>query len=110
MTLEATLAAEPTDDGVAFTLTVTNTGSEPVQARFTDAGRADVAVYDGDREVWRFSAGRMYAQVMGSERFEPGEPRSFDAAWRDPEPGSYTAVGELRASDRSCQARTEFTV
>lgn len=110
MTLEATLEAAVADDAVAFTLTVTNAGSEPVEAQFSDSGRADVAVFDGDEEVWRFSEGRMFAQVMGQERFEPGDSRSYEIEWSDPEPGSYAAVGELRARNLTCDARTEFSV
>lgn len=104
-TLEATV-----DDAVALVLTVTNDGADPVELTFRNAGKADFAVLADDREVWRWSDGRMFAQVIGHERLAPGGSANFEGVWADPRPGEYTAVGELRVVDRDVSARTEFTV
>lgn len=110
MTLEGTLDATVSDDDVRFTLTVSNAGSDPVDLQFSDACRADFAVLDDDRELWRFTDGRMFAQVIGEETLGPNEESTYEAAWEGADPGEYTVVGELRARNRTCEARTEFTV
>jgi hypothetical protein len=98
-------------DGVAFSLTVTNGGSDPVEVRFRDAIRADFAVESTDgTERWRFSDGRAATQAISTATFEPGEAATFEAAWPDPEPGEYTAVGELRLVDAAVRAETPFSV
>ncbi|MFC3957105.1 BsuPI-related putative proteinase inhibitor [Halovivax cerinus] len=110
MTLEGSLDAATDDDSVTFTLTVENTGSEPTTAQFSDGCRVDVAVYDGETEIWRYTDGMMFMQVLGQERFEPGDPRTFEVTWDDPTAGTFTAVGELTATDRSCEARTDVSI
>ena len=94
---------------VTFTYTVTNGNSEPVELTFRDAGKADVAVRDGNREVWCWSDGRMFTQVIETVELVPGEEFEIDLKWADPASGSYEAVADLRAQD-SCEARTTFSV
>ena len=99
-------------DGVSFELTVANAGPEPVAVTFRDGLRADFAVRtrDGD-EVWRFSDGRMVTQVLSEAEFAPGEAATFTETWPDPDPGDYTAVGELRlAGADEVRAATPFSV
>lgn len=110
MTLEGRLDATESADGVRFDFTVTNTSDEPVTLRFSDACTADVAVRDDGREVWRFSDGRMFAQVITEETIGPGESETFDVEWPDPESGEYTAEAELCAQQRVCQARTDVSI
>ena len=110
MSLEGTLDATSADGTVQFTLTVENTGDDPVTAQFSNGCRADVAVVDDGTEVWRYTDGRMFTQVLGSEEFDPGETRTFDVEWDDPTPGSYTAVGELTAANCSCEAETTLSI
>ncbi|WP_135820110.1 BsuPI-related putative proteinase inhibitor [Halostella litorea] len=98
------------DDGVTFVFTVENDGAEPVDLRFPDALEADFAVHDGDREVWRFSEGRMFAQALGSETIPPGESATYEASWDDPESGEYDAVATLEARESDCEARAAFSV
>lgn len=110
MPLESSLDAATGDDAVTFTLTVTNAGDDPITANFSDGCRADVAVLEDETEVWRYTDGMMFTQVLGEERFDPGESRTFDLEWSDPQPGAYTAVGDLTARNQSCEARTSFSV
>lgn len=109
MPLDCSLTATVAEDRVRFTYAVTNGDSEPVELTFRDAGKADVAVRDGDREVWRWSDGRMFAQVVETVELAPGEAFEVVLEWADPASGSYEAVAELRARD-SCEARTTFSV
>ncbi|MDS0474312.1 BsuPI-related putative proteinase inhibitor [Natrinema sp. 1APR25-10V2] len=112
MTLDGSLetAGDDARDAVLFVFTVTNAGSEPVELRFSDACKAEFVVIDSDEEVWRFSEGRMFAQVLESETIAPGESTTYEAEWSDPEPGTYEAVADLRAQDETCEAQTALSI
>ncbi|KTG10321.1 hypothetical protein AUR64_12150 [Haloprofundus marisrubri] len=110
--LTATLTTTPRDDYVEFELTVENQGDESVTLSFRDARRAEFVVSDaaGDGEVWRWSDGRMFAQMLGSETLDAGESMTFEGVWDDPVPGEYVAIGELAAADADADAETHFSV
>ncbi|THE64393.1 hypothetical protein D8Y22_13355 [Salinadaptatus halalkaliphilus] len=115
MTLEGTLAVtvEPTageSPTVEFAFTVRNEGSEPVEINFSDSGKTEFVVRDEKREIWRFTDGRMFAQLLSTDRLEAGETTTYEGEWENPRPGEYTAVAELRARETDCEARSEFTV
>lgn len=115
MTLEGSLEARVSTDGtgsttVEFRFTVTNAGTAPVELQFSDAAKAEFVVQDEGREVWRFTEGRAFMQMLSAERLAPEESTTYDGEWAEPRPGEYTAVAELRAQDASCEARTEFRV
>ena len=97
-------------DGVAFTFTVENGGDRPVELTFRDACRADFAVYEDDREIWRYSDGRMFAQVLTEAELQPGESAAFEEAWPEPAPGDYTAEAVLKVAEHEITARTPFSV
>ncbi|APW99884.1 hypothetical protein CHINAEXTREME_19850 [Halobiforma lacisalsi AJ5] len=109
-TLEADVSTDGVDDTVAFEFTVTNAGSTPEELQFADAAKAEFVVEDEGREVWRYTDGRAFTQMISSERLAPDETATYGAEWPDPIPGDYTAVAELRARETSCEARTDFTV
>jgi len=108
--LEANLTAAVDRKGVTFHFTVTNADDEPAGFVFPDAMEADVAVFDDGREVWRWSEGRMAAQVVRETSLAPGEAATFEMEWSDPDPGQYRARAELRAREPDCRAETELTV
>ncbi|PCR89566.1 BsuPI-related putative proteinase inhibitor [Natrinema ejinorense] len=112
MTLEGTLetAGDDPRDAVLFVFTVTNSGSERVTLQFSDACNAEFVLEDGDEEIWRFSDGRVFAQMLSSETLAPGDETTYEAEWSDPVPGEYTAVAALRARDGTCEARTDVSV
>ncbi|WP_049925174.1 BsuPI-related putative proteinase inhibitor [Halopiger goleimassiliensis] len=115
MALEGTLEASVSTTGtgsttVEFAFTVTNDGSDTVDLQFSDAAKAEFVVQDEGREIWRYTDGRMFAQMLSTDRLEPGESTTYDAEWTDPRPGRYTAVAELRAQEATCEARTDLTI
>ncbi|MFW5963878.1 MAG: BsuPI-related putative proteinase inhibitor [Natronomonas sp.] len=97
-------------DGVRFTFTVVNPGDTPIEVTFRDACRADFAVYEGDTEVWRYSDGKAFAQVLTSADFQPGESATFEETWPNPNSGDYTAEATLRVLEDEMTARTPFSV
>ncbi len=53
---------------VHMSFEVANPGVTPVTLQFTSAQRFDMAIADeAGRDVWRWSAGRMFAAVLGEE-------------------------------------------
>jgi hypothetical protein len=106
--LDATLAADTDGDTVRLTLTVENTGTDPETLSFRDSQRAEFVVRDGDREIWRWSEGQMFAQLLGSETVDPGATVVYEGEWESASPGTYTVVGEV--VDDDCDARAETTV
>ncbi|MCU4740061.1 BsuPI-related putative proteinase inhibitor [Natronoglomus mannanivorans] len=112
MTLEGELDVSVSADGndVRFAFTVHNTGSGTADLQFPDACKADFAVLDEGREVWRFTDGRVFAQMIGEASIPPGESITYDGTWDDPQNGEFTAVAELCARNEQCEARAEFSV
>lgn len=108
--LEGRLDVE-TDDAVRFRYRVKNPDDEPSALTFRDAGQADLAVFDAnDREVWRWSDGKMFAQMIEEASLAPGEEVTFDFEWGSPEPGEYRACASLRTMEDDCETECEFAV
>ncbi len=107
--LDASLEVTVGDDA-AFSFTVVNGGDTPAELTFRNACRADFAVFDGDEEVWRYSDGRAFAQVITDAELQPGESATFEAVWPDSAPGDYTAEATLQATDHDISVRTPFSV
>lgn len=61
-------------------------------------------------EAWRWSDGRLFTQVLGSETIGAGESLAFEGTWESPAPGEYVAVGELTAADREVVAEVDLSV
>ena len=110
MSLTGSLDATATDHGVEFTFDVRNEGDGDVELTFSDARKADVVVRDGDEAVWRYSEGRMFAQMIQQATLGAGDVETFQVAWEDPEPGDYEAVATLAARNADVEAATSFSV
>ncbi len=108
--LTAALSTTRTDAGVVFRLTVENEGDDPITLSFRNSKRADFVVRDGEDEVWRWSDGQMFAQMLGSETIEPGTERVFEGAWEEPTTGEYTAVGCLEADEADVEAEADLSL
>ena len=87
---------------IKLTLHVINRGTEPVTLHFLSAQRYDVAVKNLEgQEIWRWSNGQMFAQVMGEETLQPGR-----RAWTNRitvrecfSAGRYTVIGTIPAQE-----------
>ena len=87
---------------IKLTLHVTNRGTDPVTLRFLSAQRYDVAVKNlKGQEVWRWSSGQMFAQVMGEETLQPGRrARTYRITVRERlSPGRYAVIGTIPAQE-----------
>jgi hypothetical protein len=98
-------------DSVQLILHATNPTPGPLTLDFNTAQRYDFAILDtGGREVWRWSAERMFAQATGSERLEPGATVEYRGVWATPKPGRYVARGSVVATGRQLEGQIEFEV
>jgi hypothetical protein len=93
-------------ESIGLVLVVSNTSGAPQRLEFPTARTHDFAVADaGGREVWRWSHGRLFAQMLTQIELAPGESRRFAAEW-DPRgaaaalalPGRYRVVASLACS------------
>jgi hypothetical protein len=118
MALRADIGTRIEDGSVGFVFEIANDGDDPEELTFRDAGKADFAVYDGgsehdsndSEERWRWSEGRMFAQVLETERLEPGASSRYEGRWESPDPGTYLVRATLRAQDRDLEATCEFSI
>lgn len=97
-------------DSVQFTYQVTNVSDQPVTLTFPSAQRFDVRVTQDGREIWRWSADRMFAQMLGEERLDADETRQYTAVWPAPgdATGEMTAVAFLTAQEHRAEQQARF--
>jgi hypothetical protein len=126
--LDAALATAETDDGIALSLRIENGGPEPVTLDFRTGQRAEFTAYPADGDgadsgadgadsggeeadpAWRYGAGRMFTQALGSETLAPGEGVGYEGTWRSPPSGTYRIVGETASTTRDVRAEAVVTV
>lgn len=110
MTLSGSLTAVSQDGDVHFRYDVSNDGDEAIDLQFSSAQTHDVVVLDGDEEVWRYSGGRMFAQMLQSETIDAGETVSYEAEWEAPVRGEFDAVAFLAANGVDCEATARLSI
>lgn len=109
--LATSLQAEPRSDTVRFVLQVTNVKDRPVVLDFTSGQEYDFAVLQEGREVWRWSAGRMFTQALRADTLAPGETRTYRAGWVPGDArGDLTVRGELRSGSHPVAEEIGFRV
>lgn len=103
-----------------MTLSLRNNSGQPLQLSFPTSQRYDFVVrHDGGQEVWRWSADKVFAQVLGEETLAPGEILTFEEVWdqRD-NSGNQVALGRYLIEgiivgcppDTSCRLTASVTV
>jgi Intracellular proteinase inhibitor len=93
-----------------FTLDVTNVGRKNVELTFPDGQTHEFAVLDGSgREVYRWSADRMFTQSVQNRTIDGGETLHIAEHATPALPhGSYVAVATLRSTNFPMQERVAF--
>jgi hypothetical protein len=103
---------------VVLVLAVHNPGPAPIRFELSSTRTHDCAISDeAGRELWRWSRGRRFAQVLTDFSLASGETRRLEARWnqqRDddrPVPaGRYRATAELAAREAGVPVSAAFTV
>lgn len=107
--LAASFQIHPSADSVVFVLAVTNATLQPLALQFSSGQSYDFTVADAGREVWRWSADRMFTQALRSETLGPGETRTWRERWT-PDPALHghalTATARLVSTSHAL-ARTQ---
>jgi Intracellular proteinase inhibitor len=98
---------------ITLTLEVPNRGPHPVTLHFRSDQRYDIVIRDSQgREVWRWSAEQMFAQVLGEEILPPGSAAlTYGVTLRERlAPGRYTVVGIIPAEGGPISASLDLTI
>ena len=64
-------------DVIEMTLEISNQTNEEITLRFKDAQRFDFMIEKDGVKLWRWSDGRMFAQLLGEERLSPGKTITY---------------------------------
>ena len=114
VTLTASKPIYEARDQIKFTVTITNTGPEPMTLRFGSAKKFDVVVEHQDEPIWRWSDGMRFAQAETSLTLEPSKNKMFVAKWNHSETigtGDYSAFAEIPTSNGKWRTEsTEFQI
>ena len=96
--------------GVKFALHVTNLAPHAVEVNFPNGQTHEFVVLDTlGREIWRWSAGRMFTQAVQNREIDANETLSYDEGWNpNGLHGKYTALAMLRSSNHPVEERIEF--
>lgn len=99
------------DDAVHFSLHVMNEGDRKVELNFPNGQTHDIAVVDDQgREVWRWSAGRLFTAAYQNKVLRSDDTLSFAESWTAPAPGRYTAIARLVSQNFPMEQRVAFAV
>jgi hypothetical protein len=99
-------------DGVRLDFRVTNGTSRAVELNFPSGRTHDFIVADTlGRELWKWSAGRLFTQVMQNRVLDRDETLSYDAEWMPGAlHGTYVAVVSLNSTSHPIERRSRFTI
>ena len=62
------------------------------------------------REVWRWSKGRMFTQLLQNMILRTDDTLAYGERWKDAPRGQYVAVARLASSNYPIEQRTAFVV
>lgn len=104
----------PAGAAISFVVTIKNQASAARTLTLPTGQTHDVVVMDaGHKEVWRYSRGRMFAQVIVDLTLKPGESRSYTTTWDQTDvkgkalpPGDYEAIGLVPGGAPGCRSES----
>ena len=109
--LDSHLVVTVQPSAIQFALGVKNVGKKHVELTFRSGQSYDFVVVDSvGREVWRWSAGRMFTQGVQNKQLSSGDSMSAREAWAAPAPGRYTAIATLNSMNFPTEERADFVV
>jgi len=94
-----------TPDAVGLSLNIQNNSDKSVKAAYSSAKKFDFIVKDkAGKEVWHWSRGQMFAQMVSEETLAAGKTVKFSAKWpkidddgANLKPGKYIVYGRWYA-------------
>ncbi len=96
--------------GVEFKLDVRNNTKKMIELRFADGQTHDFVVQDASgKEVWRWSADRMFTQALQNKLVKASETATFSEDWDAKDMhGKFTAIATLRSNNHPIEERVDF--
>lgn len=108
---------------IQMTLTAKNTTAAPMNLNFNSGQQYDFALREGTKPdgkiVWQWAKGRMFAQMMGNKKLEPGksltftetyDPKALPATSEALKAGTYTLTATLATFGTRPFASTQVTI
>ena len=97
-------------DGVRFALVLTNETKKHVELTFPNGQTHEFVVVDSiGREVWRWSATRLFTQAVQNKLLSGGETMRYSEQWPHPaQRGKYSVIATLNSTNFPLQQRAEF--
>ena len=110
--LDTRFTVDVADQTVRFALDVRNVGKKHAEVNFPNGQSYDFVVVDSvGREVWHWSASRMFTQSLQNKQLGAGEAMEVHEAWQPPAAaGRYVAIATLKSSNYPVEQRAEFVV
>ena len=94
---------------VRFNLRVVNTTPKSVEVNFASGQAYDFVVVDSvGREVWRWSADRIFTQSVRNKLLGKGEAITATEKWSPARAGKFTAVAQLTSSNYPVEEKLAF--
>ncbi len=99
-------------DRITFEFKITNNSSKRVELRFPNGQTHDFVVLDSlGREVWRWSAGKMFTQALQNKLLDQHQSIAFEHSWKNPNAsGTLTAVAKLASRNYPLEQRAQFVI
>ncbi len=96
--------------GVELNLDIRNNTTKMVELQFASGQTHDFVVEDAaGKEVWRWSAGRMFTQAMQNKLVKAKEVTTFSENWDAKDMhGKFSATAVLLSGNHPIQDRVEF--
>ncbi|HSF06317.1 MAG TPA: BsuPI-related putative proteinase inhibitor [Methylomirabilota bacterium] len=112
LVLTADKATYARSEPIVLTIAVVNRGPDPVTLQFLTAQRYDVVIRTADQvDVWRWSDGQMFAQVLGSQTVRGRGVLRYRVTVRHRLPaGRHTVVASVPAEGAALEASLPITV
>ena len=112
--LKSSLAVTRRDGTAHFALTLANKGKKALELTHPSGQTHDFVVMDAaGRELWRWSADRMFTQAMQTKVLGKGEETTYAESWT-PAPAqrgaTLTVVATLNSTSHPVEERAEFVV
>jgi hypothetical protein len=96
---------------VRFAIEVSNDSRKRIELDFPDGRTHDfIVLNDAGREVWRWSAGRMFTQGMQNRLLESHDAVVYAEQWKPETKGRYTLVAQLHSENYPVRQRVEFAL
>lgn len=96
--------------GVEFNLDIRNNTAKMIELNFVSGMTHDFVVIDANgKEVWRWSADRMFTQAMQNDLVKSREVTTYSEAWDAKDVhGKFTAIATLKSENHPIEERVDF--